>query len=133
QRSRAGFAGRRSQIERRPRTGRSESMSDVESDFEDVAVDHLVLLALDPQAARLLGLVPRPQLEQLVPPDDLGPDEPPLQVGVDDAGALGRLGPGAERPGPALLVTGRQEGAAAEEVVGGTGDPRQRALAEAES
>src|SRR4051812_30767906 len=47
--------------------------SNVEADLQHVAVDHLVVLALDPQPARLLGLVPRAQREQLVPPDHLGP------------------------------------------------------------
>src|SRR5687767_7198140 len=66
---------------------------DVEADLEDVAVDDLVVLALDPELADLLGLVPRPEIQQLVPMDDLGPDEAPLQVRVDHARALRRLGP----------------------------------------
>src|SRR5207302_1922096 len=81
--------------------------SDVEADLEHVAVLDLVVLALDAQATRVLGGVPRAELEQLVPSDDLGTDEASLQVGVDDTGALGRLGSGAEGPGPALLVAGR--------------------------
>src|SRR5688500_16165685 len=64
----------------------------VESDLEHVAVDHLVVLTLHPQLAYVFGGVPRPELEQLVPADHLGADEAALQVGVDDAGALGRLG-----------------------------------------
>src|SRR5581483_4867602 len=108
------------------------SRSDVEADLQDVAVGHLVLLALDPELALLLGPVPGADRQQLVPPDDLGPDEAPLQVGVDDAGALRRLGPGPERPGPALLVARGEERAPAEEVVGGVGHPGDHALAEAE-
>ena len=56
-------------------------------------------------------------LEQLVPVDHLGPDEAPLQVGVDHARALGCLGAGAERPRPRLLVARREERAPAEQVV----------------
>src|SRR4051794_24993268 len=106
--------------------------SDVEADLQHVAVDHLVVLALDPELAGFLGLVPRAQIEELVPPDDLGPDEAPLQVGVDDPGALGRLGAGPEGPRPALLVTGGEEGAPPEEVVGGPGHPRKSSFPEAE-
>src|SRR5690348_7928885 len=52
---------------------------------------------------------------------------------MDDAGALGRLGPGPERPGPALLVPRGQEGTPPEQVVGSAGDAWQRALAEAQA
>ena len=80
-----------------------------------------------------MALCHEPMLEQLVPVDDLGPDEAALQVGVDHAGALGRLGAGAERPRPALLVARREERAQPEEVVGGAHHPGQRALAEPEA
>ena len=59
--------------------------------------------------------------------------KPALQVGVDHARALGRLRAGAERPGPRLLVAGREEGAQAEQVVRRARDARERAVAEAES
>src|SRR5205823_2055241 len=113
------------------RSGPGES--DVEADLEHVAVDDLVILALHPQLPGLLGFVPRAQLEQLVPADDLGPDETPLQVGVDDARAFGGLGARPERPRPALFVAGREEGPPAEQVVGGSGHARQGPLAEAEA
>src|SRR4051812_41238550 len=76
----------------------------VEADLQDVAVGDVVVLALHAQLPELLGLGPRADLEQLVPVDDLGADEAALHVAVDDAGALGGLGAGAERPGPALLL-----------------------------
>src|SRR5579862_4754191 len=69
----------------------SHGMSDVEPDLQHVAVLHLVVLALDTKLARLLRRMPRAEPQQLVPPDDLGADEPPLQVGVDDARALRRF------------------------------------------
>ena len=47
-------------------------------------------------------------------------------------GALGGLGAGPERPRPALLLAGGEEGAQAEQVVGGADHAGQRALAEAE-
>src|SRR5580704_2031274 len=64
------------------------SPSHVEPDLQHVAVDHLVILTLDAQLARLLGRLPRAEIEQLVPPDHLGPDEAPLQVRVDHPCAL---------------------------------------------
>src|SRR5690606_18093914 len=64
----------------------------VEADLEDVAVLDLVVLALDAQSAEVARLGPAADLEQLVPVDDLGPDEAPLHVGVDAPGALGGLG-----------------------------------------
>ena len=59
--------------------------------------------------------------------------KPALQVRVDDAGALGRPGAGPERPRPALLVAGREEGAPAQQVIGGPGHPREGALAQAQA
>ena len=47
-----------------------------------------VVLALEADLAELLGLGPRADVEQLVPVDHLGADEPALEVGVDAAGAL---------------------------------------------
>ena len=98
------------------------SKSDVETDLEHVAVLHFVVLALDAQLADLARLRPRPDLEQLVPVDHLGADEPALQVAVDHARALGRLGAGAERPRARFVFAGREERAPAEQVVGGLRD-----------
>src|SRR5205807_882844 len=106
--------------------------SHVEADLEDVAVEHLVVLALDAEPTGVLGCLPRPEPEELVPTDHLRPDEAALQVGMDDPSALGRPGAGAERPRPRLLVAGREERAPAEEVMGGPGHAGERALAESE-
>ena len=57
-------------------TERSEASeveaSHVESDLEGVAVLDFVVLALDPELPDLLRLVPRTELEQLVPSDHFG-------------------------------------------------------------
>src|SRR5690606_18954082 len=82
--------------------------------------------------AQLARLGPRADLDQLVPVDDLGADEPLLEVRVDDAGAAGRLPAGAEGPGPRLLLARGEERAQAEEVVGGAHEAGQRTLAQAE-
>src|SRR3954447_21787088 len=91
----------------------------VESDVEDVSVDDLVILALDPERAEVAGLRPGAGLEELVPVDDLGPDEAALEVGVDDARALGCLPPGTERRRPRLLLARGEEGTQAEHAVRG--------------
>src|SRR5207244_2855995 len=54
--------------------------SDVETDLEDVAVDDLVILAFHPQPPGCFGGCPRSELQQLVPANHLGPDEPALQI-----------------------------------------------------
>ena len=80
-----------------------------------------------------MAFVHEPMLEQLVPLDDLGPDEAALEVGVDAAGALGRRRAVVERPRPGLLVAGGEERAQPEQVVGAADHPEQRALAEPEA
>src|SRR5579875_3950992 len=121
-----GLRGRR-------RREAARTSSDVESDLEHVAVGHLVVLALDAELARLLGPRPRSDLQELVPADHLGADEPALEVRVDDPGALGGLGAGPEGPRPALLVPGGEERAPTEQVVGGPRHPGEGAFTQAEA
>ena len=52
----------------------------------------------------------RPQLHELVEGDDLGLDEAPLEVGVDDTSRLRSRPPLVDRPGPRLLLAGGQVG-----------------------
>ena len=99
------------------------SKSDVEADLEHVAVGDFVVLAFDAELAGVACFGPRADLEQLVPVDDLGADEPALQVGVDDARGLGCLGTGAERPRARLLVAGGEKRAPPEQVVRGSARP----------
>ena len=61
-----------------------------------------VVLPLDPQLPGVLRLRPRADVEQLLPDDHLGADEPTLQVGVDHARALGRR---RRRPGTSRRAT----------------------------
>src|ERR671922_47432 len=90
-------------VRRLMRDGHDCVVYDVNPDpIEQLAVIDLVVLALDAEIPRLARLGPRPDLEQLVPLDDLGADEAALQIGVDDAGCLRGARPGPERPGPAL-------------------------------
>src|SRR5215207_10175909 len=59
----------------------------VEADLQHIAVRDFVVLALDPQLADLLRLVPRSERQEFVPVDHLGPDETALHVAVDPPGA----------------------------------------------
>ena len=61
---------------------------DVEAELHYVAVDGVVVLALDAELADVLGFVPGTDLEQVVPVDHFRFDETALKVGVDAAGTL---------------------------------------------
>ena len=50
-----------------------------------------------------------PAVEQLVPADHLATDEASRDVGVDRPGRVERRLPAAQRPGPRLLLAGREE------------------------
>src|SRR5205085_6859271 len=52
--------------------------------------------------------------------DRLGADKALLEIAVDDAGGLRRLGAARDRPGARLLWAGREEGDQIEERVAGT-------------
>src|SRR5437870_3088682 len=81
----------------------------VETDVEHVALADDVVTALDAEQAPRLGLVPAARIDQVLVPDDLRPDEPALEVGVDDAGGLRGGGAPADLPGPGLVLAGGQE------------------------
>src|SRR5271166_5099490 len=57
--------------------------SHVEAELDHVAIAHHVFLALDPGLAGGPGRGDRPGRHQVVEGDDLGLDEPALEVGVD--------------------------------------------------
>src|SRR5438105_468230 len=91
----------------------------VEAEFDDVAVAHDVVLALDADLADCAGRGQRTGRDQVVVGDDLGLDEAALEVGVDDPRRLrgGRAGP--DRPGPGFLGARGQEGLQAERAEAG--------------
>src|SRR5690349_23055433 len=91
-----------------PRT-RGLPGSDVEAEFDDVAVAHDVVLALDAGLARGPGGGQRAGRDQVVVGDYLGLDKAALEVGVDDAGRLGRGRPDRDLPGPGFLRPRGQE------------------------
>ena len=93
----------------------------------------MVLLALDADLPDLLGLDPRAEIEKFVPVDDLGLDEPTLEVGVNASGAFGSTGVGSKRPGSGFLLPGREEGSETEEVIGAANHTKESSFAESES
>src|SRR5690348_17624263 len=96
-----------------PRT-RGLPGSDVEAEFDDVAVAHDVVLALDAGLARGPGGGQRAGRDQVLVGDHLGLDEAALEVAVDDAGCLRRRRANLNRPGPGLLRARSEEGLQAE-------------------
>src|SRR6266568_7772152 len=79
-----------------------------ESNVQDVALSDDVIAALHPQLALRLGGVPAARTHQVVERDDLRPDEPSLEVGVDDPGRLRGGGPPTHLPGPGLVLSRRE-------------------------
>src|SRR5580704_17842897 len=67
---------------------RQPAASDVEPKVHHVALAHDVLLALEPQPARLFGADLAFVRHEILVTDDLGADEPVLEVGVNDARGL---------------------------------------------
>src|SRR5690606_27870410 len=92
------------------------------AELDDVAILHDVVLPLDADAAAGPRLGHRPGVDEVGERHDLGLDEAPLEVGVDDAGRLGRLPALPDRPGARLLRARREEGLQPEGV---EADPRQ--------
>src|SRR3954471_25011430 len=92
-----------------PPRGWHSDGSDAEAELDHVAVLDDVVLALQAHLAQLTGLRPGADVEQLVPLDHLGPDEPALEVGVDAPGALRRGRALEEGPGAGLLLARGQE------------------------
>src|SRR5690348_14348906 len=88
-----------------------------ELEVEDVAVLDDVLLPLLPESAGVAGGGVRPQLDELVVRDRLGPDEASLEVAVDDTRGDRRRVADADRPGADLLLAGGEVGPETEELV----------------
>ena len=100
-----------------PASMRSSVRSDVEPEVDHVAVLDHILLALAAQQALFLGGVDAAAADHVVVGDDLGPDEAPLDVGVDLSGGLRSLGALADGPGPALVLAVGQEGDQAQQII----------------
>ena len=85
--------------------------------------------ALPASLARLLAA----EADEVVIGDGLGADEAALEIGVDDAGRLRRLGAARDGPGAHFLRAGGEIGDQAEEIVAGADQPVEARLGEAEA
>src|SRR5579875_1173686 len=98
----------------KPRSQTGES--DVEAEFDHVPVPHDVVLALHAGLAQRSDGGHRSGRHQVGVADDLGLDEAPLEVGVDDAGGFGGGGGRIIKKSTGLLGPGGQEGLQSEGV-----------------
>src|SRR5579864_331322 len=96
-------------------SSRSRQGSDIEPEEADVAVLHHVVLALQPYLATFAGDSVGAGGLEVGEGHDLGLDESPLEVGVDDTRGLRGGGAAPHRPGPHLGLTGGEEGEQVEE------------------
>src|ERR1700730_9303398 len=83
---------------------------DIEPKVHHIALFDHVLLALQPQLARLLGARLPLERNEVIVGNDLRPDEAALEVRMDDAGRLRRGRPRVHRPGAHLFDAGREIG-----------------------
>src|SRR5699024_1972865 len=102
--------------------------SQIESPLHHVPITHHVVLALHTDPALGLGLSHGTGLHQLVEGDDLRLDEAALEVGVDDAGGLGRCGSLGDGPGARFLGAGGEVGLQTERVEADAGQLVQARL-----
>ena len=106
--------------------------SNIETEQNDVAVLHDVLLALRTDEALFTGSGGRAAFEEQFIVDDFRADEAAFDVGMDLSGSLRSLRPLFDGPGPHFRLAGRQEGHEAEEVVGALDEEVETALLDAE-
>ena len=73
--------------------------SHIESEFDDIAVVHHVILAFDPQLPSLAGFRGGAEFDEVVVVNDFCSDETSLEISVNHASGLGCLVTGADCPG----------------------------------
>ena len=102
--------GRRgAELDAVPRSAGNARPLDVEAEQQDVAVLDDIFLAFRAHLARVLGAGLAAERDEIVVGDGFGADEPALEVGVDLARGLGRLGAFVDRPGARFLGPGGVE------------------------
>src|SRR5689334_557788 len=84
-------------------------LSDAEAEVPDVAVTDFIVSPFGPQEPALPCLSHGLGANEIVVGDDLGADEPALQVAVDGACRLWSGSPVADCPGPNLIGSNGEE------------------------
>src|SRR5258708_2171791 len=95
----------------------------VEAEVDHVAVAHHVVLALQAQLARFLRALLAAVRNEVIVRRDLGADEAPLEVGVDDTRGLWRGRAGLDSPGAHFLGPGGEAGLHPKDLVRPPDDP----------
>src|SRR5438045_6597347 len=99
--------------------------------MHDVAVLHDVIGAFEAHLAGILGALLAATGDEIGIGDRLGADKALLEIAVDDAGGLRRLGAARDRPGARLLWPRREKGDQIEERVAGADNLVEPGFAEA--
>jgi len=97
-----------------------------------IAVLHDILFSFTADQAFFLAGGHAAQIPERFEGNDLGTDEAALEIGVDLAGCLRRLGALGDGPGAALVLAAGQEGNEAQQVVAGADQTVQTAPADAQ-
>src|SRR3989338_7874901 len=104
-------------------TMRRSGVSGGKPEIDDIAVLDDVLLPLQTDLTVFAARGHRPARDERSVRHHFGADEPVLDVGVDLAGGGLRRGAASDRPGAAFVLTDREEGDVAEQIVGRSDHP----------
>src|SRR5271166_2029562 len=108
------------------------SRSRREAEVHHVAVGDDIVLAFEPELAGLARARFAAKGRVVVVSDGLGPDEAALEIAMDDAGGLRRLGALLDRPGARLLRPDGEEGDEVQERIASADDAIEARLGEAD-
>src|SRR4051812_34821940 len=101
-------------------------------EINDVAVGDKVLLALEPQRALIAARGERSELQEPIGCDDLGPDEPTLDVRVDRPRSFLRRRVARDGPRAAFVFADGEKRDVPEQVVRGADNAVEARFGEAE-
>src|SRR5207237_10089600 len=111
--------------------GFKPATSNIKAEMHDVAVLDDVIGAFEAHLAGILGALLAATGDEIGIGDRLGADKALLEIAVDDAGGLRRLGAARDRPGARLLWARREKGDQIEERVSGADHLVEPGFAEA--
>src|ERR1700761_6424143 len=103
--------------------------SDIEAEVKDIAVLNDIFGTFEAHLARVLRALLAAIGDEVVIGDGLGADEALLEIGVDHARGLRRLGAVPHRPGMRFFRSDGEEGDEIEQAIAGMDDARETRLA----